>query len=139
MFCFVFTRGHRNDAATSIRWYCKWKKNKNILYGLTYIQGIGLFLSDKILGKLTIEKTTKVKDLSEHQIVLLRNEIQNYIVEGDLRRKVSQNIRRLVEINCYKGNRHKRNLPVRGQRTHTNARTKRGKKIAVAGKKKVTK
>ena len=114
-------------------------KNKNILYGLTYIQGIGLYLSDKILDKLTIEKTTKVKDLSEHQIVLLRNEIQNYIVEGDLRRKVSQNIRRLVEINCYKGNRHKRNLPVRGQRTHTNARTKRGKKIAVAGKKKVTK
>ena len=114
-------------------------KNKNILYGLTYIQGIGLYLSDKILEKLTIEKTTKVKDLSEHQIVLLRNEIQNYIVEGDLRRKVSQNIRRLVEINCYKGNRHKRNLPVRGQRTHTNARTKRGKKIAVAGKKKVTK
>lgn len=114
-------------------------KNKNILYGLTYIQGIGLYLSEKILEKLTIEKTTKVKDLSEHQIVLLRNEIQNYIVEGDLRRKVSQNIRRLVEINCYKGNRHKRYLPVRGQRTHTNARTKRGKKIAVAGKKKVTK
>ena len=65
--------------------------------------------------------------------------MQSYVLEGDLRRKVSQNIRRLIEIGSYKGNRHKRNLPVRGQRTHTNARTKRGKRIAVAGKKKVTK
>ena len=114
-------------------------KNKKVLYGLTYIQGIGLFLSQKILTKLEIESTIKVKDLSEQQVVLLRNELQSYLLEGDLRRNVSQSIRRLVEINCYKGSRHKRKLPVRGQRTHTNARTKRGKKIAVAGKKKVTK
>ena len=114
-------------------------KNKRVLYGLTYIQGVGLYLSNKILIKLEIDANVKVKDLSEHQIVQLRTELQNYLLEGDLRRNVSQSIRRLVEINCYKGSRHKRKLPVRGQRTHTNARTKRGKKIAVAGKKKVTK
>ncbi len=113
--------------------------NKKVLYALTYIEGIGLYLSNKLLTKLDIDLDIKVKDLSEHQIVLIRNELQNYTVEGDLRRKVGQNIRRLMEINSYKGNRHKRKLPVRGQRTHTNARTKRGKKIAVAGKKKVTK
>ena len=114
-------------------------KNKKIEFALTYIQGIGPFLSKKILNKLEISLDIKVKDLTEHQIVKLRNELQNYTLEGDLRRRVSQNIRRLMDINSYKGTRHKRNLPVRGQRTHTNARTKRGKKIAVAGKKKVTK
>tara|TARA_B100000886_G_C20047438_1_gene336307 strand:- start:27 stop:401 length:375 start_codon:yes stop_codon:yes gene_type:complete len=113
--------------------------NKKIIIALTYIQGIGLFNAKKILEKSDISFTLKTKDLTEHQIVLLRNELQNYVLEGDLKRKVGQNIRRLMEINCYKGNRHKRKLPVRGQRTHTNARTKRGKKVAVAGKKKVTK
>lgn len=113
--------------------------NKTVEIALTYIQGIGLKTSHNILNKLKISLSTRVKNLSEQQIVSLRNELQNYVLEGDLRRKVSQNIRRLGEIGCYRGVRHKRKLPVRGQRTHTNARTKRGKRIAVAGKKKVTK
>ena len=113
--------------------------NKIIEIALTYIQGIGLKSSQNILAKLKIDPTVRVKDLSEHQVVSIRNELQNYVLEGDLRRKVSQNIRRLGEIASYRGIRHKRKLPVRGQRTHTNARTKRGKRIAVAGKKKVTK
>lgn len=113
--------------------------NKIIEIALTYIQGIGLKSSQAILTKLKINLNTRVKELSEQQIVSLRNELQNYVLEGDLRRKVSQNIRRLAEIGSYRGMRHRRKLPVRGQRTHTNARTKRGKRIAVAGKKKVTK
>ena len=113
--------------------------NKTVEIALTYIQGIGLKTSHNILNKLKISLSTRVKNLSEQQIVSLRNELQNYVLEGDLRRKVSQNIRRLGEIGCYRGVRHKRKLPVRGQRTYTNARTKRGKRIAVAGKKKVTK
>lgn len=114
-------------------------KNKRIIIALTYIHGIGLHLSDKILNKLKISKDTRVKDLTEKNIVDLRSEIQNYITEGDLKRVVAQNIRRLKEISSFKGLRHSKNLPVRGQRTHTNARTKRGKRIAIAGKKKVTK
>ena len=113
--------------------------NKTVEIALTYIQGIGIKSSQNIFEKLKISLSLRVKELSEHQIVSLRNELQNYVLEGDLRRKVSQNIRRLAEIGSYKGIRHKRKLPVRGQRTHTNARTKRGKRIAVAGKKKVTK
>lgn len=113
--------------------------NKIIEIALTYIQGIGLKSSQTILTKLKIDLNIRVKELSEQQIVSLRNELQNYVLEGDLRRKVSQNIRRLAEIGSYRGMRHKRKLPARGQRTHTNARTKRGKRIAVAGKKKVTK
>lgn len=114
-------------------------REKRILIALTYIFGIGLYTSAKILKGLGISETTKVKDLSEPEIVELRNAIREYHVEGDLRRRVHQDIKRLSDIGCYKGIRHKRKLPVRGQRTHTNARTKRGKKIAVAGKKKVTK
>ena len=113
--------------------------NKIIEIALTYIQGIGLKSSQTILTKLKIDLNIRVKELSEQQIVSLRNELQNYVLEGDLRRKVSQNIRRLAEIGSYRGMRHKRKLPARGQRTHTYARTKRGKRIAVAGKKKVTK
>jgi small subunit ribosomal protein S13 len=113
--------------------------NKIVEIALTYIQGVGLKSSHSILSKLKIDLNTRVKDLSENQIVSLRNELQNYVLEGDLRRNVSQNIRRLAEIGSYRGLRHRRKLPVRGQRTHTNARTKRGKRIAVAGKKKVTK
>ena len=114
-------------------------KTKRIIIALTYIQGVGLTRSIQILNKLKIDLNGRVSDLSEEQIVSLRAELQNYILEGDLRRTVSQNKRRLSDIGSYRGMRHKRNLPVRGQRTHTNARTKRGKKIAVAGKKKVTK
>ncbi|RAP26461.1 30S ribosomal protein S13 [Candidatus Marinamargulisbacteria bacterium SCGC AG-333-B06] len=115
------------------------KKDKRIIIALTYIQGIGNTTSKKILDKLKIDKDIRVKELVEQQIVQLRNELQNYVLEGDLRRQVSQNVRRLSEIGSYRGSRHKRKLPSRGQRTHTNARTKRGKRIAVAGKKKVTK
>ena len=111
-------------------------KDKRIFIALTYIQGIGNTTSKKILSKLKIDENIRVKELVEQQIVQLRNELQTYVLEGDLRRQVSQNIRRLSEIGSYRGTRHKRKLPSRGQRTHTNARTKRGKKIAVAGKKK---
>tara|TARA_Y100001970_G_scaffold58528_1_gene74298 strand:- start:4916 stop:5290 length:375 start_codon:yes stop_codon:yes gene_type:complete len=114
-------------------------KDKRIIIALTYIQGIGNTTSKKILSKLKIDENIRVKELVEQQIVQLRNELQTYVLEGDLRRQVSQNIRRLSEIGSYRGSRHKRKLPSRGQRTHTNARTKRGKRIAVAGKKKVTK
>tara|TARA_B100000131_G_scaffold305434_1_gene331421 strand:+ start:1586 stop:1960 length:375 start_codon:yes stop_codon:yes gene_type:complete len=114
-------------------------KEKRIVIALTYIQGIGSNTAKKLLSKLRIDESIRVKDLVEQQIVQLRNELQNLVLEGDLRRQVSQNIRRLSEIGSYRGSRHKRKLPSRGQRTHTNARTKRGKRIAVAGKKKVTK
>lgn len=114
-------------------------KNKRIIIALTYIHGIGPVYSDKILSKLKIDPSTRTKDLTEKNIVDLRAELQTYITEGDLKRVVSQNIRRLKEIGAYRGQRHAKSLPVRGQRTHTNARTKRGKKIAIAGKKKVTK
>jgi len=114
-------------------------KNKRVVIALTYIQGIGLNTSENILAKLKIDFNLRVKDLSEQHIVQLRHEFQSLVLEGDLRRQISQNIRRLGEIGCYRGSRHKRNLPVRGQRTHTNARTKRGKRIAIAGKKKATK
>ena len=114
-------------------------KNKRIIIALTYIHGIGPVYSDKILSKLKIDPSTRTKDLTEKNIVDLRAELQTFITEGDLKRVVSQNIRRLKEIGAYRGQRHAKSLPVRGQRTHTNARTKRGKKIAIAGKKKVTK
>ena len=110
-----------------------------MLIALTYIHGIGINVSADILKKLKIDESIRVRDLSEQQVVSLRNELQIYVLEGDLKRRVSQNVRRLSEIGCYKGSRHKRKLPARGQRTHTNARTKRGKRIAVKGKKKVTK
>lgn len=113
--------------------------NKKIEIALTYILGIGLTTSKNILLKLKIDPTTVVKDLTETHIVSIRDELSNILVEGDLRRKVGQDVRRLKEINSYRGNRHRRNLPCRGQRTHTNARTRRGKKVAIAGKKKVTK
>ena len=114
-------------------------KNKRIEIGLTYIFGIGLHTSQTILEKLKIDPNTRVKDLSEDEVVKLRNELREYAIEGDLKRRTSQDIKRLQEIASNRGIRHKKKLPVRGQRTHTNARTKRGKRIAVAGKKKVTK
>ena len=114
-------------------------KNKKVEIALTYIHGIGLELSRTILSDLNIELDIKVNQLSEDEVIKLRNELRNYVVEGDLKRQVSKNIKRLIDINSYRGGRHKRKLPSRGQRTHTNARTKRGKRIAIAGKKKVTK
>ena len=115
--------------------------NKRVEIGLTYIFGIGRPSSGKILGAAKVEKNTRVKDLSEDEVSRIRKTIQDqYEVEGDLRKETAQNIKRLMEIGCYRGVRHRRNLPVRGQRTHTNARTRKGpRKGAVAGKKKATK
>ena len=110
-------------------------KDKRLIIALTYIYGIGPFLSKKIITKLKLDPSKRVKNLDENEIVSIRELVRTYQVEGDLRISNVQDIRRLEEISCYRGRRHKLKLPVRGQRTHTNARTKRGKKIAVAGKK----
>lgn len=113
--------------------------NKKIEIALTYIYGIGLKLSKDILASAGVDLDVRVKELSEDEIVRIRNAMSTYVLEGDLRRRVNQNIKRLMDIGSYRGSRHKKKLPVRGQRTHTNARTKKGKRIAIAGKKKVTK
>lgn len=115
--------------------------NKRVEIGLTYIFGIGRPSSGKILETAKVDRNTRVKDLSEDEVSRIRRTIQDqYEVEGDLRKETSQDIKRLMEIGCYRGVRHRRNLPVRGQRTHTNARTRKGpRKGAVAGKKKATK
>jgi small subunit ribosomal protein S13 len=115
--------------------------NKRVEIGLTYIFGIGRTSSVKILKTTQIDLNTRIKDLSEDEVSRIRKTIQDeFKVEGDLRKDTSQDIKRLMEIGCYRGIRHRRNLPVRGQRTHTNARTRKGpRKGAVAGKKKATK
>ena len=112
--------------------------NKRVEIGLTYIYGIGLASSKKILEKANINPDTRVKDLSEDEVGAIRKIIDSeYITEGDLRREVSLNIKRLMEIGCYKGIRHRRGLPVRGQNTKNNARTRKGvKKTVGRGKKK---
>ena len=111
--------------------------NKRIEIALTYIYGIGRTCSNKILEKTGINPDTRAKDLTEAEVAKLRDEIEaNYHVEGDLRRDVALNIKRLVEINCYRGIRHRRGLPVRGQRTKTNARTRKGPAKTIANKKK---
>lgn len=114
---------------------------KRIEYGLTYVFGVGLKTSRDILGKLKIDLNKRVKDLNDDEIVAIQKEITgNYIAEGELRKEIQNNIRRLQEIGSYRGTRHKKGLPVRGQRTKTNARTRKGpKKAAVALKRKVTK
>jgi small subunit ribosomal protein S13 len=116
-------------------------QNKQIWIGLTYIYGIGQARSKKILAQAAVETVTKVKDLTEDEVRRIRGVIQEEgTVEGDLRKEVSQNIKRLMEIGSYRGVRHRKSLPVRGQRTHTNARTRKGpSRGAVAGKKKVKK
>ena len=111
-------------------------KQKRVEYGLTYLYGIGLDTSRKVLSSLGVSFDIRIKDLTESQVIALRDALSEYVLEGDLRRRVQQDVRRLVEVGSYRGIRHRRKLPVRGQRTHTNARTKRGKRIAVAGKKK---
>ena len=115
--------------------------NKRVEIGLTYIFGIGRPSSGKILEVAKVDRNTRVKDLSEDEVSRIRKTIQDdYEVEGDLRKETSQDIKRLMEVGCYRGVRHRRNLPVRGQRTHTTARTRKGpRKGAVAGKKKATK
>ncbi len=111
--------------------------NKQVWVGLTYIHGIGRSIARRILEKAGVEETVKVKDLTEDEARQIRKIIQDEMrVEGDLRKETTQNIRRLMEIGCYRGVRHRRNLPTRGQRTHTNARTRKGpKRMSVAGKK----
>nr|YP_009393366.1 ribosomal protein S13 [Symphyocladiella dendroidea]ARW61928.1 ribosomal protein S13 [Symphyocladiella dendroidea] len=112
-------------------------KNKRIKIGLTYIYGIGISRSIDILRITNIEENTKIKDLSDIQIISIRSILSNnYDLEGDLRRSETMNIKRLMEIGCYRGRRHRMNLPLRGQRTRTNARTGRGTKKTIAGKKK---
>jgi len=113
--------------------------NKKVVIALTYIFGVGLYNSRKVLKTAGINEDTRAKDLSEDEIVKLREIFRDYAVEGDLRRSVSQDIKRLMDTGSYRGRRHKLKLPVRGQRTHTNARTKKGRRVAIAGKKKVTK
>jgi small subunit ribosomal protein S13 len=115
--------------------------NKRVEIGLTYIYGIGRPTSNEILAKLGIEPDRYVRDLTDGEISKLRDTIDtDYMVEGDLRRERSQNVKRLMEIGCYRGLRHRRGLPVRGQNTKTNARTRKGpKRMQVAGKKKATK
>lgn len=111
-------------------------RDKRVEVSLTYIYGIGLSTSQDILNTTGINADTRVKDLSEAEVNQLREIIdQNYVVEGDLRREVGLNIKRLQEIGCYRGLRHRRNLPAHGQRTRTNARTRRGVRRTVAGKK----
>ena len=110
---------------------------KRVEIALTYIYGIGRASANKILAKTGINPDTRAKDLTEDEVALLRDEIDNsYHVEGDLRRDVALDIKRLVEINCYRGTRHRKGLPVRGQRTKTNARTRKGPAKTIANKKK---
>ena len=111
--------------------------DKQVGVSLTYIYGIGNTTAKKVLEAVKIDATKKVKDLSNEELDKIRDEISNYVVEGDLRRDVNMNIKTKMEINCYQGIRHKRGLPVRGQSTRSNARTRKGKGKVVANKKKV--
>ena len=111
-------------------------RDKRVEIGLTYIYGIGL-TTKKILAETGVDPDVRIKDLTEDDLTKLRDCIQENIkVEGDLHREVSQNVKRLMEIGCYRGLRHRRGLPVRGQRTHTNARTRKGPRKQIGGKKK---
>ena len=112
-------------------------REKRVEIALTYIFGVGLTTSKTIVRETGVNPSTRVRDLTEEEVVRLREYIdRNLKVEGDLRREVSQNIKRLMEIGCYRGLRHRKGLPVRGQRTHTNARTRKGPAKPIAGKKK---
>ena len=112
-------------------------RDKRVEIGLTYIYGIGLTTSKKILAETGVDPDVRIKDLTEDDLTKLRDYIQENIkVEGDLHREVSQNVKRLMEIGCYRGLRHRRGLPVRGQRTHTNARTRKGPRKQIGGTKK---
>ena len=110
-------------------------RSKRVEIGLTYIYGVGLTRSRQVIQGAGVDRDTKIKDLTEAEVVRIRDLItKEFKVEGDLRREVAMNIKRLTEIGCYRGIRHRRNLPVRGQRTRTNARTKRGSRKTVAGR-----
>ena len=111
--------------------------NKRVIIALTYIHGIGNRNAAEICETVGIERERRVNELSDAEVIRIRESIdQNYLVEGDLRREVAMNIKRLMDLGCYRGLRHRRGLPVRGQRTHTNARTRKGPAKAIAGKKK---
>lgn len=113
---------------------------KRVLIALTYIHGIGRKTSSDILKAVNIDETRRVNELTEDEVVRIREEIdRSYTVEGDLRRNVAMSIKRLIDLACYRGLRHRKGLPVRGQRTRTNARTRKGKAVAIAGKKIVKK
>ena len=115
-------------------------KDKQARIALTYIYGVGPTTSRNILEKAQVGEEVRMKDLTEEEVTRIRSVIdKEYEVEGDLRRSVTMNIKRLMDIGAYRGLRHRKGLPVRGQRTHTNARTRKGKAVAIAGKKKVTK
>jgi small subunit ribosomal protein S13 len=115
-------------------------REKRVEISLTYIYGIGLTTSQKLLARTGINPDTRVNQLTDDEVNRLRDVIEKeMVVEGDLRREVAMNIKRLIDINCYRGIRHRRGMPVHGQRTKTNARTRRGPRRAVAGKKKATK
>jgi small subunit ribosomal protein S13 len=114
--------------------------NKRAEIGLTYIYGIGRSTSNELLAGVGVEPDRKIRDLTEDEVVRLREAVENLTVEGDLRRERSQSVKRLMEIGCYRGLRHRRGMPVRGQRTKTNARTRKGpRRMQVAGKKKAKK
>ena len=111
--------------------------SKRLVIALTYILGIGKKYANNICSTVSIDKNKRVNDLTEDEIIKIRECLdKSYLVEGDLRRSVSNNIKRLTDLGCYRGLRHRNKLPVRGQRTHTNARTRKGKAIPIAGKKK---
>ena len=115
-------------------------REKRLEVSLTYIYGVGHTVAQEICARTDVDPATRVRDLTDEEVTRLRNDIDaNLRVEGDLRRDVSQDIKRKMEINCYQGVRHRKGLPVHGQRTHTNARTRKGPKKTVAGKKKVRK
>lgn len=111
-------------------------REKRVVVALTYVFGIGRSRSEKILAAAGIDESTRVKDLSDSDIVKIRQQVDNFTVEGDLRREVALNIKRLSEIGSYRGLRHRRGLPVRGQNTRNNARTRKGPRRTVANKKK---
>ena len=114
--------------------------NKRVEVGLTYIYGVGDSKARAVLGRAGVDKDTQVKDLTDDEVLKLRDAIDQEMVEGDLRRDQSQNVKRLMEIGAYRGLRHRRGLPVNGQRTKTNGRTRKGpRKMSIAGKKKVKK
>jgi small subunit ribosomal protein S13 len=115
-------------------------RDKRLEIGLTYIYGIGLTRAQKVCSETGVDPDTRIRQLTDDEVTRIRRFIEaNFEVEGDLRREVQQNIKRKIEIGSYQGIRHRRGLPVRGQRTHTNARTRKGRRMAIAGKKKVTK
>ncbi|HEX9866553.1 MAG TPA: 30S ribosomal protein S13 [Acidimicrobiia bacterium] len=115
-------------------------RDKRLEIGLTYIFGIGLTRAQKICADTGVDPDTRIRQLTDDEVTRIRRHIEaNFEVEGDLRREIQQDIKRKIEIGSYQGIRHRRGLPVRGQRTHTNARTRKGRRVAIAGKKKVTK